>query len=210
MADGPVVVRCNGEIVYLQNMDPATDAIYIPPNRDLIDVRCFAVPLAAVIAVLACLILTVIIVHQNDWWIDEQCDYADCKINADDISGDRVNVQLTLIRGETRQPVTISALANKAPYICQKTTGHCYATARKHTGRADSDSKLSFVKIYRWPTSAMIIMNVVLFTATTSFCYLLIVGIVYACAMNNAITKAIAVPKVATVTPLLDAAAKSK
>lgn len=191
MTDTNILVRHNGKICRSLILDPAVDGIFIPPNCEFIEVRRDAVLAGLVAAIAVGMIASFGLYGQNECWTNSHCNYVDCKISASDVTSDYVNVELTLIRGNIRQPVAIRTLAQKAPYICQKTSGHCYATVNCKD-KAETNPKLALVEIYRWSHTAVIAINIALFAATVAFVYLFVIGFVYAIAVEKAIERAFA------------------
>lgn len=186
--DEPLIVRRGGKPIRIAKMDLRTDGVFVPGNADLAECSSCSIPIAMIIATIACTILLVILVNQNDWWVQTQCDYSNCTatINAYNINDNYVTVDILLTRHETKMRSKIRTLAAKAPYICQITTGACYVTCDGNY-RIHDHPKLSLEKIHAIP--AMIIAIIMILALPLSFVlgYLCLVGTCYGCAMNKAI-----------------------
>lgn len=184
--DVPLVVRRGNRAIRIANMDVAADGVFVPGNGDVkACIECSAV-ISGIIAVLACFALTIVLVNYNDWWTETQCDYSNCTVSTNNIADSYVTIEIMLTRGETRMVSKIRTLAVKAPYICQITTGACYATC-KSENRIYANPKLSLEKIHAisgWALFGIALSSLPLLFAIIFLCS---VGSCYGYAMADAI-----------------------
>lgn len=178
--DEPLVVRRDGKAIRLAKLDPATEGIFIPGNRDLATCHVTATIPATIIAIIAAIAVGCLLLSQNTWWKATECEYSGCTVKDIEMEGSLATIEIMLNRGCVWTQASIRTHVAKAPYFCEMKSGPCYITV-VGGGAATNNPSLALVKTHRHSAMfiilAMILAAVATFTATT----LGIVAVFYSC-----------------------------